>query len=254
MDNDNYNDYDYSELDPKKRGPVFRVFKYILLLMAILFGVFLIARIYVNNTTPEEARTLLWTQEAIDVLREEGKENFSVIEHNLSTYNTSEGKRVLRNTMTDDAYFSFSHVQYMPSANQIQLTVRYNESTINHMIERFALPDRPENEIFAFSLKDDKGNRYTEYAYTACAQDFLGQRRYNYRRLLFSNVAIDQAKTLTLTIDYIDPANPALSEEIDSIIIYDAGFEAEAGRVQTDYEEPLAPSETLTPANATRSN
>ena len=38
MDNDNYNDYDYSELDPKKRGPIFRIFKYIFLFLAKTHG------------------------------------------------------------------------------------------------------------------------------------------------------------------------------------------------------------------------
>ena len=257
MDNDNYNDFDYSELNPKKRGPVFRIFKYILLSMAILFGVFLIARIHVNNTVPDEAKKLLWNREAVDALQNTGAENFPVIAHDLATYSTSEGKRVLRNTITDDAYFSFSHVQYMPLVNQIQLTVRFNESTIGHMIDRFALSERPAAELFSFALEDDAGNRYTDYVYTTCTQNFLGKPRYHYRRLLFSQVDIEKANTLTLKIDYVDPDHPddpSFREEIDAIVIYDAGFEAAAGRTESEYEAPSAPTEALISANSTRSN
>ncbi|MCI8589285.1 MAG: hypothetical protein HFE77_01005 [Clostridiales bacterium] len=253
MDNDNYNDYDYSELDPKKRGPIFRIFKYIFLFLAILFGVFLIARIHVNNTTPEEAKKLLWNEEAIDALHKEGPETFSVIEHNLSTYITAEGKRILRNPMTDDAFFSFSHVQYMPSVNQIQLTVRFNESTIDRVMERFDLSTRPENEIFLFWLEDNNGNRYTTYSYTTATQNFLGKRRYNYRRLLFTQVDIEQVKTLTLHIDYNNQSDPSASQTIDTIVVYDAGFEAEAGRTKSDYEAPSAPTEQMIFVNPTRS-
>ena len=256
MDNDNYNDFDYSELNPQKRGPIFRIFKYILLSMAILFGVFLIARIHVNNTVPKEAKELLWNREAFDVMQNAGDENFPVIEHNLTTYNTAEGKRVLRNTMTDDAYFSFSHVQYLPSVDQIQLTVRFHESTIDRMMERFDLSGRPANEIFSFALEDDNGNRYDEYSYTASTQNFLGKPRYNYRRLLFSQVDIEQAGTLTLKISYVDPDHPdepSFWEEIDAIVIYDAGFEEEAGRTESEYEVPSAPTEQLISASLTRS-
>lgn len=250
MDNDNYNDSYNEEFIPKKRGPVLTAIKYILLTLAIILGVLIAMRIYVNNHDPKEAAALLWNDEALTAYARD-PDHFSVLNHNLATYISNEGKKVIRNNMTEGAAVSFSHVQYMPGVNQLQLTVRYNEAIFKK------LQGREGQELFAFYLTDEHGNEYRDYEYTACTKDFLGKRLYHYRRLCFGGVPIETCQTLTLHIDKIvskdsdKSEGAALSadrEPFDSIIVYDAVFEEIAGTQTAAIDPPQSVTPKLNPA------
>ena len=109
MDNDNYNDSYNEEFIPKKRGPVLTAIKYILLTLAIILGVLIAMRIYVNNHDPKEAAALLWNDEALTAYARD-PDHFSVLNHNLATYISNavsythlEAKAFLRDTSTRTA-------------------------------------------------------------------------------------------------------------------------------------------------------
>ncbi len=243
MDHDNYNDNDYEEFLPKAHGRVYRVFRAIALTLTALFCVFLAARIHINNTVPRDARIILWDESAYDAYQED-PEGFALVSHPLGSYTDPDtGKNVIRNTMTADAYFSFSDVCYAPDSGQIQLTVRYNESTVGHLMEDYELSFLPEGELFRFVLEDAQGNRYYDYYFTAYAQKFLGKSRYQYRRLLFRGVDLN-TDTLTLKIYYIgQPIDSEQDDCMDEIIVYDRGFERVAGVKAKKFDPPAGVSE-----------
>ena len=238
MDHDNYNDNDYEEFLPKEHGKVFRVFRVIALTLTALFCVFLAARIHINNTVPRGARQLLWDQSAYDAYLAD-PEHFVLTDHPLGSYIDPDGKNVIRNTMTADAYFSFSNVCYAPQIGQIQLTLRYNESTVGNLMQDYELSELPDGELFVFVLEDAQGNRYSDYSFTSYGQKFLGRSRYQYRRLLFRGVNMD-TDTLTLKIYYIGQPD---GKSVDEMIVYDRGFEAVAGIEQLKFDPPTGVSE-----------
>ena len=132
MNNDNYNDIDYEEFRVKERGPVFKVIKWTVLFFVAVFALLLVARIYVNDTVPDEAKALLWNENGCAAYSE--AQDFYIVEHPLDSYvNKESGEQVVRNNMTEDAYFSFSDVCYAPAVSQLQLTLRYNVSTLDHV-------------------------------------------------------------------------------------------------------------------------
>ncbi|MBQ8697015.1 MAG: hypothetical protein IJ519_04775 [Clostridia bacterium] len=236
MNNDNYNDIDYEEFRVKERGPVFKVVKWITLTLVGILCVLLVMRIFVNNNVPEEAKRLLWDEAGYSAYTLD-PEGFEIVSHPLDSYVIKEtGEQVVRNNMTADAYFSFSDVCYAPKADQLQLTLRYNVSTLEHVKKDLELEELREGEPFIYRLVDDEERVYGEYAYTAAQKDFLGKPRYEYRRLLFSGVDVSEVKTLTLQVYYADM--PDAEKPVGEIMIYDKEYENAEGARSLDFDAP----------------
>lgn len=235
MNNDNYNDIDYEEFREKKHGPVFRVFKWITLTLVGVLSLLLILRIYINNNVPKEASEILW-DEAGYAAYTAAPDAFKLIAHPLDSYVIKEtGEQVVRNNMTADAYFSFSDVCYSETVDQVQLTVRYNVSTLEHVKNDLGLDALTEGEVFLFVLEDEDGNRYDEYVYTEFDKSFLGKPRYEYRRLLFSGIRMSETDLLTLKIYYAEMPE---DEPVGEIIVYDREFENAKGVGELDFTAP----------------
>lgn len=248
MDNDNYNDIDYEEFKPKQHGPVFKVFRGICLFFVALFCVFLAARMHINNNVPADAKQLLWDEQAYAAYTADPG-SVKIYDHPLGSYiHPVSGDDVIRNTMTADAYFSFSDVCYSPSLSQVQLTLRYNVSTVDYLMADYELTEEPEGELFVFALEDGAGNRYYDYSYTAHEKSFLGNKRYNYRRLLFRGVDAQSADTLTLRIYYVGDTqgyreSADTDAVIDEIVVFDKTFEDVRERKELVYDAPAGVSE-----------
>lgn len=243
MNNDNYNDIDYDEFKVKERGPVFRVFKRIMAAVTAVLAILLIMRIYVNNNVPKEASAVLWDDTGYAAYAAD-PDGFQLISHPIDSYVIKEtGEQVVRNNMTADAYFSFSDVCYSTSAEQVQLTLRYNVSTLEHVKRDLELENLAEGEPFIFVLEDDEKNRYEEYVYTTCSRDFLGKPRYEYRRLLFSGIDVSDVKTLTLKVYYAEKTDD--EDFIDEIMIYDKEYENAEGAETVEFEAPDGVTEGL---------
>lgn len=243
MNNDNYNDIDYEEFRIKERGPVFKTFKWITLTLVGILAVLLLMRIFVNNNVPKEAKEILWDGAGYTAFAAD-PEGFELISHPLDSYVIKgTGEQVVRNNMTADAYFSFSDVCYAPSVGQIQLTFRYNVSTLEHVKKDLELDELKEGEPFIFRLADDKDKVYAEYVYTTAEKSFLGKPRYVYRRLLFSGVDMEEVNTLTLQVYYAD--QPEAEKPLGEIIIYDKEYERAEGKKALEFDPPKAVTEDL---------
>ncbi len=235
MNNDNYNDIDYEEFRQKKRGPVFKTIKWITLCVVGILGILLIMRIYLNNNVPGEASEILWDEEGYAAYTAD-PDGFRLVSHPLDSYVIKDtGEQVVRNNMTADAYFSFSDVCYSDTVDQVQFTLRYNVSTLDHVKKDLGLDSLAEGEVFLFVLEDEDGNRYDEYVFTRFDKSFLGKPRYEYRRLLFSGVKVSEAELLTLKVYYVEKTE---DEPVGEIIIYDREFENANGITELDFAAP----------------
>lgn len=217
MDNDNYNDNYYEEFEKKKHGPVYRAVSWALIIFVVAFAVFLFARIRINNHAPNEVEATLWDEAAYSAYTA-SPDTFEIYSYTLESYykeSAENTERVTRNIMTEKLNIKFTATEYMASTNELQFTVRYNEATARE----YAAND--EGETFIFLLRDDKGNVYGDYSYQGYEQNFMGSKRYNYRRFVFHDIDLSEIETLTM---YVYPTNAVISDKshVDSIIIYDA--------------------------------
>ncbi|MBE6546139.1 MAG: hypothetical protein E7668_01700 [Ruminococcaceae bacterium] len=98
-------------------------------------------------------------------------------------------------------YFAVTDCVFIPDANQVQVVVRYNNSTVRALAEDYSLEEIPsrEAELFDISLtvatdltpdteEDNKGNDPESVAFTRvvpCSVSADTKNLYNYRRLVF---------------------------------------------------------------------
>lgn len=119
----------------------------------------------------------------------------------LQTVDSGEFDAVYQQThesFDEDGWYHVSDVILSEAAGQVQLTVRYNSrSTINTLMEKYSLAERPSGEVFVYILSDDNGNVYTDYVFSAKSRPL-----YEFRRVIFSGVDLTGVQTLTLDVYY----------------------------------------------------
>jgi hypothetical protein len=154
----------------------------------LIFAVFAILfwRIF-SSKLPSAASEIIWTEDSFAAYEKLGD--------NLLIYTQDVGT-----VYDDDGKFSLYEFHYIPAAKEVQFTVRFNKSTIDRLAEelteekRKALGDAfTESDIvapetlgklpFAFAVRDNEGNVYTEYSYTT-----FEKNRYTYVRVAFSGI------------------------------------------------------------------
>ncbi len=157
---------------------------------------------------PKELSEILWTESVYNAYAENG-EKFLVYEQEPIE------------SMAKDGYFAISDIRYIPSAKSFQLTVRYNNSSIEALeksliqqetakrrddlraenpgiaeaaLEEMLSASLAENPIviddlgtlpFVFVLRDDYGNVYSEYSYIHDSKTV-----YQYMRISYENVPL----------------------------------------------------------------
>lgn len=129
----------------------------------------------------------------------------SVNENTYEAYAENQNKleyfRQDRLTITSDGKFGAPDCIFIPDANQIQLVIRYNNSTIRALAEDYALSPVParEDELFDVTLllqtdltpdndEDNGGNIPEAVAYTRCHGKVVMEdtkNLYNFRRIVF---------------------------------------------------------------------
>lgn len=170
--NDPYEENEYDTLNGKKIT-VGKIIKKTLLYSLRLASFFVIAillwRIF-SGEAPKNMQQLLFTDSTAQSLND-NPSSFEVYHYQHKDNLTSDGK------------FAASHIYYIPSEKQIQITVRYNNSTIKHLMQDYSLSEEPATEPFVFTLTDGMGNTYTEYKYISDTKNM-----YNYRRFVFDGV------------------------------------------------------------------
>ncbi len=163
-----------------------KVLKVIALSISFFIFAFFLFRIFTMGD-PVSMTTVDWNPSAREAYQ-----------HNPSSFSVISQKQQVM--LTKDGKFWISGILYLPEAKQLQVTIKYNDSTLKALREETGqdLPDEP----FTFSLLDSAGIRYTDY-------DFRTERKlnYSYRRLIFYGVDLTDAATAYVDIYY--------SEQVD---------------------------------------
>ncbi len=102
-------------------------------------------------------------------------------------------------------YFSVTQAVFIPQANQVQIVVRYNNSTLRHLQEDYNLPELPEKEGEWFEVTlvrttdltpEDRTdntniNALKETRYTHSEKTRETTALYTYERYLFDDVTVE---------------------------------------------------------------
>ena len=185
----NYDDYynpdeenGYDSIYATKKltfGKIFKkTFVFLLKLLAVLVFALLFWRIFLTGET-EFSKTFFWNETAVNEYTE-NKDNFSVFYY----------KR--KDNLSNDGKFSASNVYYAPSIGQFQITIRYNNSTLEALAREYSLEKIPSGEVFVYTLSDNLGNTYTEYTTASDKKNM-----YNYRKVIFDGIDMNATKTET---------------------------------------------------------
>ncbi|MBQ7821385.1 MAG: hypothetical protein IJ391_03790, partial [Clostridia bacterium] len=157
-----------------------KIFKFIAVFLIAAVYVLLIGRMLLARNYGIMNR-YVWTENALYEYSA-SPESFSVMSHQLSE------------SIDEDGYYHISNYTYVPEISELQITVRYNNSTLDKLDTYYT--DRSDvGETFVFTLEDDKGNIYDTYKY-ASSSNFI----YNFRRLIFEGIDFENVGTLYLNI------------------------------------------------------
>ncbi len=166
--------YGYTEdyYDQKKSGPVMRVLKWIVVLIIVAVMAILVYRMWSEKSYPDDMLELYFN----DTLTE----HYEAVGKDMKVY--TQELRVDYDTETYKGNFFVRSILLIPDADQIQLSIRYSEGSLNNLQETYG--DAVDgNDPFIYKLTDNKGN---SYPLTLQVED--SARRYYYRKLIFDGV------------------------------------------------------------------
>lgn len=195
-------------------GPIF--IGACLLLTALLF-----LRICSQNNMPKEMETISVNDSLKTAYAEKG-DQLSVIYQDYNIYSTESKVRLDNNGKLIEnagkAYFAVPQAIFIPDAKQLQLVLRYNNSTLKYLAEDYkelcpTVPDRSEDVYDITIVKvvdltpenpDDNDNpKYlAEERYTISDIKSAQKQLHNYRRITFEDFELDGALRVYLSIYY----------------------------------------------------
>lgn len=196
-----YNEFEHEDDDwrPEKSKPR-RIIERTLAIAAlcIVFGIILFMTVrLIRSQVPGSMKELVWNGSALEAYRTEGEE--------LEVRYYPSG-----DSFSDDSMFSISKATYIPSIGQWQATVRYNKRALRYLSADYGLEELPQGETYVFMLRDNHGNVYKDYEYTAASRS-----EHEYRRVIFDGVDMDDVTILTLEAYYIgDVSESGLRAEL----------------------------------------
>lgn len=206
----------------KKGFSIGKFFKSIGMLLIAAVYVLLIGRMLLARPVGE-MREYLWTDKSAEYF-------------NASPDDFKPMKQQLEQVIDDNGYYHISKLAYIDDIGELQITVRYNNSTLEKLDGFYS--DRVDaGESFVFTLTDDSGKLYDTYKY-ASSENFI----YNFRRLVFENVDIASANKLYLNVFYANDISSS-SPMFVSFKVYDS--EASEIKSEVKYGKGSASSDDL---------
>ena len=122
-------------------------------------------------------------------------------QHGEELYVFKQEQRSITSTEENYGYFAITNYAIIPDANQIQATVRYNNSTLRHTAEDFGLSDVPSRDAQVYDVtlllaidltpeneEDNLGNDKESVAFIRCHGSVaLSEQKnlYNFRQMVF---------------------------------------------------------------------
>ncbi|MBQ8287244.1 MAG: hypothetical protein IJX76_00545 [Clostridia bacterium] len=240
-DNPLQNEYDPYE-EKKPHGPVFKVFKWIGILLMLAFFGLLFFRMCIKED-PADAKVFLWTDntlkayEAWKVDDDRQWQDFAYTQESsyriynedtrTSTTYSYDTFSCRENTYSGDGsapenrkqfihygQFHTSNPVYIPSAGELQITIRVNDEGMKELMETYSLESEPAGEPFVYAIYDGT-NYHTDYSFTT-AERFT----YTYRRLTFSGIDYTTADELELMIYYAGDGTVDLTDPYEYLTVY----------------------------------
>ena len=144
-------------------------------------------------------------------------------------------------TITESGKFSVTDCVFIPEANQIQVTVRYNNSTLRKLAEDYELSEIPsrEQELFDITIvkttdltpddpddNTDKAKLKEERYYPSGEAKTAYKTLYSYRKFIFDNITYEDAVGMFVDVYYAEDINYN-DTPYDALCIYDALMDIE---------------------------
>ena len=186
-----------------------KIIKYLCIAVCAAVIAFLVWRGFFSDIPPKSMENLVINDSLAEAYRE----------HGTLTLNYRDYDNVTR-ADRNHGYFYITRVDIIPEANQIQIVFRYNNSTIKALAEDYGLTEIPSREADLFDLtlvkvtdltpditednasKDFDSDVMESVRYSPTESYTVSDQKnmYNYRKLVFENVDIDE-NTLALYVD-----------------------------------------------------
>ena len=177
-------------------------FKTVILAISFFIYAFFIFRLCSTQDAPESVSSIVWNETARAAYTAD-PDGFQILKQEPSTI------------ITDNGRFWISDVIYLPQAKQLQLTIKYNDSTLKYLKEALVNQMNAQNgedavpltvdditlpeEAFDYSVLDNSGNRYHEHSSISARE-----QNYNYRRLVFENITVPEHAAFYIDMYYVD--------------------------------------------------
>lgn len=221
---------DSAELTPKKKkitaGKVIKItFKTIVLGISLFIYGFFMLRLCTMDA-PEDMQKILWN----DVNRAAyaaDPAGFEAFDQEPDSFINPEGT------------FWVSDIVHLPDAKQLQVTVKFNNSTRDHLKARlidqkivddgYAVPEEP----FDYTLIDNNGTRYHPSAVTTATK-----QNYNFRRFIFENVDMSAITDLYIDMYYLGGIDYAAAP-YGSLKVWDVDLPTTPHNVKKDLPSDL---------------
>lgn len=144
-------------------------------------------------------------------------------------------------TITESGKFSVTDCVFIPEARQIQITVRYNNSTLKKLKEDYELSEIPqrEQELFDITIvkttdltpddKEDNTDRSAlreERFYPSGEPKEAYKTLYSYRKFIFDDVTYEDAVGMFVDVYYAEDVDYN-ETPYDALCIYDALMDME---------------------------
>lgn len=236
-------EYDhYPEEEKKEHGPVFKVLKWLVILLIVAVYGILFFRMCVKEDT-KLAESYLWTENGLAayetwkasdsdtrgefaytqdnsyvVYNEDTRES---IEYRYDTFscreNTYSGDGSSPENSKEYIHYGQFHTSnpiYVPSAGEVQITLRYNDEGVEELLSTYGLSEEPQGELFVYTLTDGV-NTYTDYSFVSDSRF-----TYEYRRLVFTGVEFEGVDELELMIYYVGDGTVDLAAPYEYFTVY----------------------------------
>ena len=151
-------------------------------------------------------------------------------------------------TITESGKFSVTDCVFIPEANQIQVTVRYNNSTLRYLAEDYELSETPDRKTDVFDVTivktidltpddlEDNADKAAlrEERYFPSEVETAYKTLYSYRKFIFDGVNYEDAVGMFVDFYYIEDIDYS-DTPYDALCIYDASMPlAERSLTQAD--------------------
>ena len=200
---------------------VFKFFKYTFIALIIaIFGLFFFRCSVMKD--PSEMKCILPSEAMKAVYAEKGDlEAFTQL--------------MVNETISADGRFYTTGLIILPETDELVITVRYNDSTLEALAQEYELTEvYPGEEYFEYYLLDSDGNKYAP-------DETVTHRkwRYNYRRMRFSGVDTEKYTDLAVCMRYIGEEDPE-AKPFGSVFAYHTDWDDSVYRLTSADRKALS--------------